>query len=142
MTVFNGKIVHLGEIYPFHYSFMHPLGRPTLTLPWRPLQLPVAPGLKYLSYIWQISQIESFLFFMILLKLIKVLETPANNRFPMHPLQVTVLLKIMRHFNVVHFMQTPMVTPKFDTTQLSRTVSRVAKAGEVYSLYLNHYSNT
>ena len=28
-------------------------------------------------------------------------------------------------------MQTPMVTPKFDTTQLSRTVSRVAKAGEV-----------
>jgi len=43
----------------------------------------------------------------------QVLETPANNRFPMHPLQ------------------TPMVTPKFDTTQLSRTVSRVAKAGEV-----------
>ena len=79
---------------------------------------------------------------MILLKLIKVLETPANNRFPMHPLQVTILLKIMRHFNVGHFMQTPMVTPKFDTTQLSRTVSRVAKAGEVYSLYLNHYSNT
>jgi len=43
----------------------------------------------------------------------QVLETPANNRFPMHPLQ------------------TPMVTPKFDTTQLTRTVSRVAKAGEV-----------
>lgn len=43
----------------------------------------------------------------------QVLETPANKRFPMHPLQ------------------TPMVTPKFDTTQLSRTVSRVAKAGEV-----------
>jgi hypothetical protein len=43
----------------------------------------------------------------------QVLETPANNRFHMHPLQ------------------TPMVTPKFDTTQLSRTVSRVAKAGEV-----------
>merc|ERR1719411_349835 len=42
-----------------------------------------------------------------------VMETPANSRFPMHPLQ------------------TPMITPKFDTTQLSRTVSRVAKAGEV-----------
>jgi len=44
---------------------------------------------------------------------VQVLETPANSRFPMHPLQ------------------TPMITPKFDTTQLSRTVSRVAKAGEV-----------
>lgn len=43
----------------------------------------------------------------------QVMETPANNRFPMNSLQ------------------TPMVTPKFDVTQLSRTVSRVAKAGEV-----------
>ena len=54
----------------------------------------------------------------------QVLETPANNRFPMHPLQ------------------TPMVTPKFDTTQLTRTVSRVAKAGEVLPSYHFHqYSN-
>jgi len=51
---------------------------------------------------------------------VQVLETPANSRFPMHPLQ------------------TPMITPKFDTTQLSRTVSRVAKAGEVKSWILQH----
>jgi len=42
-----------------------------------------------------------------------VLETPANSRAPMLPLQ------------------TPMITPKFDTMSLTRTISRVAKAGEV-----------
>ena len=31
-----------------------------------------------------------------------------------------------------------MITPKFDTTQLSRTVSRVAKAGEVKSWILQN----
>lgn len=41
------------------------------------------------------------------------LETPANSRLPQGPLA------------------TPMITPKFDTSSLSRTVSRVAKAGEV-----------
>ena len=85
---------------------------------------------------------------------IQVLETPANSRFPMHPLQVTSGRKWISQVSTDDYqshhlghrarpinkytLQTPMITPKFDTTQLSRTVSRVAKAGEVKSWILQH----
>ena len=47
------------EMCLVHYLFIYLNGRPTLTRPWRPLQLPAAPGLKYAPFFYSNSQIGS-----------------------------------------------------------------------------------
>jgi len=59
------------------------------------------------------------------------LETPANTRSTRAKTRATNLETPANSRAPPNLGKTPLITPKFDTANLSRTVSRTAKAGEV-----------